>query len=283
MLPSSYLQGDCVFFPCWDTWTWCRKSCRSFAGKLPMASFPCCRLQSIFDWIMRFNISWVSLFGGDLVTCFTKIPKYPRYFCHFTCYSSYNSYRPAQGMRKRQWLPWHPSPTLIPTQWVSTPTPWTLPTLIPTPSVSIQTLLALIPMLSVLIRKMLGMNFGQGFCWFVFDMAVMRVLNMQVHEFDPHCPMKEAARVSRCLIFWWFLHPLRGHLRKLRGLPSIRGPWRDLSTAGGDTGAEAGACGLGLDVLGAGASAYAGGTGATGWDGMDVTSGWGWVAEMYMR
>ena len=67
----------------------------------------------------------------------------------------------------------------------------------------------------------------------------------------------------------------------------------------GDTWAEAGACELGLDVLGAGAGAsaggtgatgayaggtgaigaYAGGTGATGWDGMDVTSGWSWVVE----
>ena len=30
------------------------------------------------------------------------------------------------------------------------------------------------------------------------------VLNMQVHEFDPHCPMKEAAKVgkiSRCFDF----------------------------------------------------------------------------------
>lgn len=74
------------------------------------------------------------------------------------------------------------------------------------------------------------------------------------------------------------LFSLRGHLWKLRGLPSIRGPWRYLSTAGGDTWAEAWACGLGLDVLGAGAGAYAGGTGATGW-GMDVTSGWSWVVE----
>ena len=57
-----------------------------------------------------------------------------------------------------------------------------------------------------------------------------------------------------------------GHLWKLRGLPSIRGR-RYLSTAGaagGDTWAEAGACRLGLDVLGAGAGAYASGTGETG-------------------
>ena len=116
---------------------------------------------------------------------------------------------------------------------------------------------------------------------------------MQVHELDPHRLKKEAAKVdkiSRCfdflvvlqlyVVFLFPVFPLRGHLRELRGLPSIRGPWRDLLTAGGDTWAEAGACGFGLDVLGAGASAYAGGTGATGWDGMDVTSGWGWVAEM---
>lgn len=106
------------------------------------------------------------VWGWFFSSHFTQIPKYPNYFCNFTCHNSY-TYRPPQGMRKRQWLPWHPSPTLIPTQWVSTPTPWTLPTLIPTPSVSIQTLLALIPMLSVLIRKTLGMNFGKGFCWFV--------------------------------------------------------------------------------------------------------------------